>query len=1651
MASRELRKKRGAVTPSPARKTGLKEKEERVIVQPAPRKSRVDNEPPKPDTKVKTLSSEDVQEENTKDTGQEKDGGTTKTPGKVAPKGPSVMDSPRYMKSPRDKSHERSSSPFMRNIVQPLPGPSPELNASQGSLASLRSAASSASKEAWPERKGSVSTVATRKDSVSSQVSRPSSGKGEKIKTTETKVDAVSIKADEKEQNAYIPYTYARNCIARITGDMTDMKAKHLHIVRDIEKHYRAIEDETQLQFNGFVLMLRNQYTGKVSTFRQVIELHRNEQTRKEQYWQETLESLTERVNKLLKDRKILLVSNREEVEKLETEKVQLMAQLTSQMDQEKSATTVISKDFEKKVSELKEENQKLQDSLESEKKEVERLKGLLAAGTAVAVANVAQDKEEAKQENATMERSAPTTDKPSDEEQRQMSGERQRMSEDMGRMGEERQDLVDKIKDLQAEITRISVESGEWQEKYRLLLIQAGDSEKLREQYATLESQYKALALVVSSSPETSQVAEEKASQVESERAMMEEEKQRLAKEIEKWEKEFKKKNKREPTEDEKPDSAKELYVSMGEVTQMVESLECQKATLEAVQSGAPPPTPELPATSAAIAEPEVSVVEVKVPDPAIVASLEKSQAAVDDLQSRITALEEENAQLRSQIADLQAGQPITAVAAAALVQGDDSEKVDKLTSELENKESELEKLRAEKREMSKDMKKMMRQHMKLQAKMGEVDPDLPRLLEMVAVLVQSVHGEHHDAGRAMEKRLNTAKKAVEPLSEEDTVAKKALSAWDKTYKKAHGAAPDDSDRDEEGQALKATSEDTGKALDIKQLEIRALALLTTGIYKPKEPERPKSASRATPETDVEQQLSALDNKMIDLEGERDTLQEENNKLQTSVQDLEAELSDMREQLAAQATMTAATSVTASSEDVSELEREIDGLNVALQQERAAHDATREELETVQRQLQQANDELSALQGQSDAQVQKATAVMEANLASKEEQLADLKKRNEELEKERLANVPLDTAKEIKNLQNKIAVLEKEKEEKAALAASQGSVVAEVKTQLDLANKALEAQRATNRDLEGRVKGARAEKEKAVKELNNQLDKKEQQKALLETKLKQLQAAGGAAVASTVAVKSAGTRAGPGAKGGASNEEVAALKREIRELKACIKQLETEARRGGVGVAGDGGASERNQQKRHEKILKELEKRCEIEQNKTAKLTEAQKAKDEELKTLQKDCREKEAELVKLRAELSTLGVAAKEGVEAAGKVKGLEVENKKLTEENMVLLENFNSERVLRKKYYNMVEDMKGKIRVYCRARPLSTSEKDRGNFSVLKSPDEYTLQVQSQRGLKEFQYDQIFMEESTQEKVFEDTYNLIQSAVDGYNVCIFAYGQTGSGKTFTMIGDKEQRFPGVAPRAFNRIFEMVAENRSKFDMRVTAYMLELYNEKLIDLFGRPNTYDEDKLDIKKDKKGMVFVHGAVVKEAANAKELNALFEEGSKNRHTASTKMNADSSRSHLVISIVLESTNKATGNVVKGKLSLVDLAGSERVGKTGASAEQLKEAMSINKSLSALGDVISALSSEQSFIPYRNNKLTMLMQDSLGGNAKTLMFVNISPADYNADESIISLTYASRVKLITNDASKNADNKEIARLKAVIAKLKMGEKVDEEEIA
>jgi len=200
------------------------------------------------------------------------------------------------------------------------------------------------------------------------------------------------------------------------------------------------------------------------------------------------------------------------------------------------------------------------------------------------------------------------------------------------------------------------------------------------------------------------------------------------------------------------------------------------------------------------------------------------------------------------------------------------------------------------------------------------------------------------------------------------------------------------------------------------------------------------------------------------------------------------------------------------------------------------------------------------------------------------------------------------------------------------------------------------------------------------------------------------------------------------------------------------------------------------------------------------------------------------------------------------------------------------------------------------------------------------------------------------------------------------------------------------------------------------------------------------------------MVYVENATLRKASSAEKLRAFLQQGLKHRHVGVTKMNDLSSRSHLIFSILIKSKNLQTKQHSVGKLSFVDLAGSERVSRSGAADERLREAKSINKSLSALCNVINALSSGESFVPYRNNKLTQLMSDSIGGNAKTLMFVNVAPGDMDKDESLNSLAYGVRAKLITNVATKMVESQEVARLRKLVAKLRAerGEPAEQDEI-
>mmetsp|Transcript_91797 Transcript_91797/g.259194 ORF Transcript_91797/g.259194 Transcript_91797/m.259194 type:complete len:1206 (+) Transcript_91797:117-3734(+) len=345
-------------------------------------------------------------------------------------------------------------------------------------------------------------------------------------------------------------------------------------------------------------------------------------------------------------------------------------------------------------------------------------------------------------------------------------------------------------------------------------------------------------------------------------------------------------------------------------------------------------------------------------------------------------------------------------------------------------------------------------------------------------------------------------------------------------------------------------------------------------------------------------------------------------------------------------------------------------------------------------------------------------------------------------------------------------------------------------------------------------------------------------------------------------------------------------------------------------------------------------------------------------------------------------------------------------------------------RRKIHNGIEDLKGSIRVFCRVRPLSKKEIDQGDAEVTKQIDPMTLQVEDHK----FSFDAVFVP-GTQDEVFEDCRDLVQSAVDGYNVTMFAYGQTGAGKTFTMYGAPGME--GTAPRTIQEIYRVLELGKERYTYTIMGSMLELYRNDLIDLLAKGNKgagAAQGKLNVRQDKNGMVQVEHLTEEECHHATELSDLLDRGNAQRTVAATAMNSQSSRSHLVLMIKIISVNKQTKDQLRGKILICDLAGSERLKKSQVTAEMQKEAIEINKSLTALGDVIESLTKGSKQIPYRNHKLTQLMQDSLGGTAKTLMFVNCSPANSNTDETLMSLKYATRAKQIKNTVKKA--KKEIA---------------------
>ncbi|KAF1326550.1 Kinesin-like protein, partial [Globisporangium splendens] len=397
---------------------------------------------------------------------------------------------------------------------------------------------------------------------------------------------------------------------------------------------------------------------------------------------------------------------------------------------------------------------------------------------------------------------------------------------------------------------------------------------------------------------------------------------------------------------------------------------------------------------------------------------------------------------------------------------------------------------------------------------------------------------------------------------------------------------------------------------------------------------------------------------------------------------------------------------------------------------------------------------------------------------------------------------------------------------------------------------------------------------------------------------------------------------------------------------------------------------------------------------------------------------------------------------------------------------------------------------IRVLCRVRPVLSHETDEssGAGSAQQQLNDSTssnspqqkqmrIRVDSQQELKvcsvvdgtlykSFSFYRVFDGESTQHHVFKDVAPLVIAAVEGQHSCIFAYGQIGAGKTHTMQGPEGDR--GVYFRATDLIYNTTQELQPLYDFTVTMQLVEIYNEEVYDLLVHPSaqlssnfqqqsstqlfnppttgtsssyTYppgaSRPALEIRHGERG-VYLKNVTTILVENADQVHSAIERGAANRSVHAIEKNEQSNRSHTVLMIDIERKSKASGDVDTGRLVLVDLAGSERLSKTETTGQRLREAQYINKSLCAISDVMSALRAKEKHIPFRNSKLTHMLQDSLGGdNSNTLMFVHVSPTSADVSETIDTLKFASRVSHIRlGSSNRRTERLEINRLNGII---------------
>uniref|UniRef100_A0AAR2M4P5 Kinesin-like protein n=1 Tax=Pygocentrus nattereri TaxID=42514 RepID=A0AAR2M4P5_PYGNA len=326
---------------------------------------------------------------------------------------------------------------------------------------------------------------------------------------------------------------------------------------------------------------------------------------------------------------------------------------------------------------------------------------------------------------------------------------------------------------------------------------------------------------------------------------------------------------------------------------------------------------------------------------------------------------------------------------------------------------------------------------------------------------------------------------------------------------------------------------------------------------------------------------------------------------------------------------------------------------------------------------------------------------------------------------------------------------------------------------------------------------------------------------------------------------------------------------------------------------------------------------------------------------------------------------------------------------------------------------------IKVMCRFRPLNGSEHLRGDKYIPKFQGDDSVVI----GGKPYVFDRVFQSNTTQEQVYNAcAQKIVKDVLEGYNGTIFAYGQTSSGKTHTMEGNlHDSDGMGIIPRIVQDIFNYIYSMDENLEFHIKVSYFEIYLDKIRDLLDVSKT----NLSVHEDKNRVPYVKGCTERFVCSPEEVMDTIDEGKSNRHVAVTNMNEHSSRSHSIFLINVKQENTQTEQKLSGKLYLVDLAGSEKVSKTGAEGAVLDEAKNINKSLSALGNVISALAEGTTYVPYRDSKMTRILQDSLGGNCRTTIVICCSPSSFNEAETKSTLMFGQRAKTIKNTVCVNVE--------------------------